>query len=67
MKLYLVNYDEWDYDEHDGAVISAPNPERAVNLALSELRNSHYAIPSVMYIGESTVAEGVILASFNAG
>lgn len=83
MKLYRIYQDYNDgYDTYDAAIVAADDAERARlihpgsgevwNGKWSELSRGTWANPEnvgVIEIGEATegTAEGVVLASFNAG
>lgn len=65
MKLWLVKRpDDWDWDEHDAAVIRAETEEQVIEIAkkLSLGRD----IPIIEEL-EANGAPGIILASFKAG
>jgi hypothetical protein len=75
MNLYKISQEvNSDYDTYDSAIVCAPDEETARNMCPSHgaVRNHSWCDAKdvcVEYIGEaaSSVSEGIVLASFNAG
>ena len=73
MKLYLISQDvNRDYDTYDSAVVAAKNKETARNIPVGGTRSDSWANPEdvkVVLIGTAIkgMAQGTVLASFNAG
>jgi hypothetical protein len=70
MNLYLLKRDDYDYDEHDEALIRAESEQNARNIAEKEL-----TAPKDAWTEEKATCEivtvdgylGVVIESFNAG
>lgn len=73
LNLYLIQRDDYDYDESDGGVIAAPTPKIARELAEQDLTGPAgvwaHGKAKLQKIGTAgpRVKQGVVLDSYNAG
>ncbi len=76
-KIYLVEVEEWDYDQYDSMVVIADNEQEAIEMCKSKDYESDFltGVGFVKEQGKITAKEidlntnnsQIILTSFNAG
>ena len=67
MKVYLVRYDYYSYDEYEGFVIVAENELDALHQANDTAKNNRYKF-SLEHVSEVDISRrGIVLEAFNAG
>ena len=64
LKVYLVESEDWDYNNYDSFVVVAENEEKAIELVKDDFKEDQGALTAKEV---SLQEEGVVLGSFNAG
>lgn len=68
MKVYLVKYGAFSYDEYEGFVIVAENKSEALTIANEKAeKTNRYLFTSKHVLEVNTKIKGIVLESFNAG
>ena len=70
MKIYLIEFENHDYDEYNSFVVSAENKKDAIKV-LKEVIHIEHSIPWTAKYSIKEIKSGgkrrIILGSFNAG
>ena len=64
LKVYLVESEDWDYNNYDSFVVVAENEEKAIELVKDSFKEDQGAL-TAKEVGLQE--ESVVLGSFNAG
>lgn len=64
LKVYLVESEDWDYNNYDSFVVVAENEEKAIELVKDSFKEDQGALTAKEV---SLQEECVVLGSFNAG
>lgn len=64
LKVYLVESEDWDYNNYDSFVVVAENEEKAIELVKDDFKEDQGTLTAKEI---SLQEESVVLGSFNAG